>query len=234
MPEKKRKVNHAVHTQRSSVGGVSAVSQPLSATGVRKASARPAGKGPVTFGQYQKPAPSNLLSNLSKFSGGGPGNQEQVTSIQRSHSLLARPKPEPSLVSNTEVVAVAPAVSQPASTVVPTRDDRLAIVEQLEVGPIDHKPPPDDPHFERLEPNSCIRLSYVLSLQLNPIKWLDLICAGPVCCRTMICRNISEADITSHHLNSTPAYGCYPISRATMCLSKVTGSQLPLLLSAAL
>ena len=44
---------------------------------------------------------------------------------------------------------------------VPARDDRLAIVEDLVPGPADHKPPFDDPRFEKLEPNSGIRLSYV-------------------------------------------------------------------------
>jgi hypothetical protein len=44
----------------------------------------------------------------------------------------------------------------------PQRDDRLALIEDLEVGPIDHKPPFDDPHFEYLEPNSGIRLWYVM------------------------------------------------------------------------
>lgn len=39
-----------------------------------------------------------------------------------------------------------------------TRDDRLALIEDLEPGPYDHKAPFDDPHFERLEPNSGIRL----------------------------------------------------------------------------
>ncbi|KAJ7885854.1 hypothetical protein B0H14DRAFT_3105761 [Mycena olivaceomarginata] len=36
---------------------------------------------------------------------------------------------------------------------------RLAIIETLDVGPVDHKPPFDDPHFQQLEPNSGIRLS---------------------------------------------------------------------------
>ncbi|KAL6299390.1 hypothetical protein BKA93DRAFT_829955 [Sparassis latifolia] len=39
------------------------------------------------------------------------------------------------------------------------RDDRLALVEELVLGPAEHKPPFDDPHFEKLEPNSMIRLS---------------------------------------------------------------------------
>ncbi|KAG1740634.1 hypothetical protein EDB19DRAFT_1895312 [Suillus lakei] len=106
----------------------------------------------------RKPPPSNLLSKLSKLSG-GTAKQEQVNSVQRSHSLLARPEPEPCITSNPKMNAVPPSASQPASDIVPNRDDRLAIVEQLEVGPVDHKPPLDDPHFERLEPNSGIRLS---------------------------------------------------------------------------
>ena len=39
------------------------------------------------------------------------------------------------------------------------RDDRLAVVEDLTLGPTDHKPPVDDPNFAKLEPNSGIRLS---------------------------------------------------------------------------
>ncbi|KAG0694889.1 hypothetical protein DFH29DRAFT_297665 [Suillus ampliporus] len=116
------------------------------------------GKGSSALGRYQKPAFSNLLSNLAKLSG-GPAKQEQVKPVPRSHSLLARPEPEPSVAPNPEVDAVPPSASQPASDFVPSRDDRLAIVEQLDVGPVDHKPPLDDPHFERLEPNSGIRLS---------------------------------------------------------------------------
>ncbi|OCH85041.1 hypothetical protein OBBRIDRAFT_343267 [Obba rivulosa] len=42
---------------------------------------------------------------------------------------------------------------------VPERDDRLALVEELLPGPVEHKAPFDDPHFEKLEPNSGIRLS---------------------------------------------------------------------------
>ncbi|KAI0929551.1 hypothetical protein AcV7_005381 [Taiwanofungus camphoratus] len=38
------------------------------------------------------------------------------------------------------------------------RDDRLALVEDLPLGPAEHKAPFDDPYFEKLEPNSGIRL----------------------------------------------------------------------------
>ena len=43
----------------------------------------------------------------------------------------------------------------------PVRDDTLTVVEDLEPGPSDHKPPADDPSFEKLEPNSGIRLKLI-------------------------------------------------------------------------
>ena len=43
----------------------------------------------------------------------------------------------------------------------PVRDDTLTVVEELEPGPSDHKPPADDPSFEKLEPNSGIRLKLI-------------------------------------------------------------------------
>ena len=43
------------------------------------------------------------------------------------------------------------------------RRDDLTIIEDLEPGPYDHKAPFDDPHFQKLEPHSSIRLSYVWS-----------------------------------------------------------------------
>ncbi|KAG2144018.1 hypothetical protein BD769DRAFT_1421099 [Suillus cothurnatus] len=157
-PKKKRRVDPAGQTQRSLLGGTSATSRSLPTSGARSANPRPSGKGSIATVQYQKPAPSNLISKLSKLSG-GTAKQEQVNSAQRSHSLLTRPKPEPSIISNPKTIAVPPSASQSVSDIVPNRDDRLAIVEQLEVGPVDHKPPLDDPNFQRLEPNSGIRLS---------------------------------------------------------------------------
>jgi minichromosome maintenance protein 10 len=172
MAEKKRRVDHAGHTQHSLPGGTSTTSGSLSASGARSVNPRPSGKGPIAAVSYQKPAPSNLLSKLSRISG-STGKQEQLNSTQRSHSLLARCEPGPSIVSNSNMNAVPPSASRPTSAMVSNRDDRLAIIEQLEVGPVDHKPPLDDPHFERLEPNSGIRLTYVLSSQLKPIRSSD-------------------------------------------------------------
>ncbi|KAA1474170.1 hypothetical protein DENSPDRAFT_803680 [Dentipellis sp. KUC8613] len=89
-----------------------------------------------------KPAPSNVLANLSKFSS-GPRPSERVEEPERSTSFTAKP-----------VTMEAPPVVHAAA-----RDDRLALIEELEPGPYDHKAPFDDPLFERLEPHSGIYLS---------------------------------------------------------------------------
>jgi hypothetical protein len=49
---------------------------------------------------------------------------------------------------------------------VPARDDRLVLMEELEPGPYEHKPPFDDPLFERFEPHSGIRLAYVSGVSI--------------------------------------------------------------------
>jgi minichromosome maintenance protein 10 len=203
MSEKKRKVDHS--GQRSSHSGTStsSTSVPLLAPGTRIMTARPAGKGTVTTGQYYKPAPSNLISKLSKISR-GPPTHELAKPIQRSYSLLARPNPETSLASSSQIDAAPPIATQPAPDMVQNRDDRLAIIEQLEVGPIDHKPPHDDPHFGRLEPNSGIRLSYVLSLQLK------LLVDPNAACRS---RSLSHDDLQEYlrgryYLSPSKFYSC--------------------------
>ena len=61
----------------------------------------------------------------------------------------------------------------------PTRDESLAIVEELTPGPAEHKPPPDDPNFEKVEPNSGIRLRYVHSaLNFSSIQLLTCMGTG--------------------------------------------------------
>lgn len=53
-------------------------------------------------------------------------------------------------------------------SVVPKRDEDLSIIEDIVPGPYEHKPPLDDPNFERLEPHSGTRLSYVCLHVLCP------------------------------------------------------------------
>lgn len=67
-----------------------------------------------------------------------------------------------------------PKVIEPAQEerfITSKRDDRLALINDLEPGPYEHNPPFDDPKFDKLEPNSGIYLTSVyipiLSLQLS-------------------------------------------------------------------
>ena len=75
-------------------------------------------------------------------------------------SLGSRKEDGHDMIARTEGFSEkpAPATEKPAA---PVRDDTLAIVEELEPGPVEHKPLADDPQFQRLEPNSGIRLKYV-------------------------------------------------------------------------
>ncbi|KAJ7780353.1 hypothetical protein B0H14DRAFT_3586346 [Mycena olivaceomarginata] len=88
-----------------------------------------------------KPAASTLLSKLAHVNR-QPFDKVEPEPLIRSSAFTDTPR-DPSVSSST----------------VPQRDDRLAIVETLDVGPVDHKPPFDDPYFQQLEPNSGIRLS---------------------------------------------------------------------------
>ncbi|KAJ7725273.1 hypothetical protein B0H14DRAFT_3098149 [Mycena olivaceomarginata] len=94
------------------------------------------------------PSPSRILlySQIRAFSLSFKGKTRRPASRARApHS--------PSAFTDT------PRDPSVSSSTVPQRDDRLAIVETLDVGPVDHKPPFDDPYFQQLEPNSGIRLS---------------------------------------------------------------------------
>lgn len=88
-------------------------------------------------------APSALvakLASLSKTATAGPD-------IPRSSGFTETAKPPPPFVDD-DVQA-------------PLRDERLALIEDVPLGPVDYTPQSDDPDFERLEPNSGIRLSCV-------------------------------------------------------------------------
>ncbi|TFK48282.1 hypothetical protein OE88DRAFT_1810580 [Heliocybe sulcata] len=89
-------------------------------------------------------APSTVIQKLSGLMNKPEGSRLEK-SVARSSGFREAPAPRPSQED--------PPVNAPM------RDDRLALVEELELGPVEHKPPFDDPHFENLEPNSGIRLS---------------------------------------------------------------------------
>ena len=87
------------------------------------------------------PAPSTVLLKLAD--------------AHRKHNA----QPEESTVSRTTAFSDAPAVAPSGTTTAPERDDRLALIEDIPMGSAEHTAPFDDPHFEKLEPNSGIRLA---------------------------------------------------------------------------
>ena len=119
---------------------------------------------PATIPHHAKPAPSNVLNKLAALRP-GPTSRSEPTRVTRSSDLAEKPKPkvpEPCAQSHTlpERGSEAPIASTSLATA-PQRDENLAIVEVLQMGPVDHKLPPEDPLFDRLEPNSGIHLLYV-------------------------------------------------------------------------
>ncbi|KAF7307788.1 zf-primase domain-containing protein [Mycena kentingensis (nom. inval.)] len=88
-----------------------------------------------------KPTASTVISRLANLKPSGTGDESEKT--PRSDAFTDAPK-APDAVASTSAL---------------TRDDRLAIVETLQMGPSEHVAPFDDPRFEQLEPNSGIRLS---------------------------------------------------------------------------
>ncbi|KAI6126388.1 hypothetical protein EDD16DRAFT_1554654 [Pisolithus croceorrhizus] len=110
---------------------------------------------PPVIAQQLQPPPSSVLQKLSSFRK-QPGKQSLAPSYVRSSSLSEKPQPCPTVTVTRQPDHEA---AHESSHSVPERDDNLAIVEELRMGPIDHKAPPDDPLFEHFEPNSGIRLS---------------------------------------------------------------------------
>jgi hypothetical protein len=98
--------------------------------------------------QHVKPAPSLLLNKLN--------------SLHRASTTL-----EEERASTRSTSFAKPAVVPSPNAARPIRDDTLAIIETLEMGPIEHNPPTDDVEFEALEPYSGIRLKFVPVVVLN-------------------------------------------------------------------
>ncbi|KAH7927185.1 hypothetical protein BV22DRAFT_1007452 [Leucogyrophana mollusca] len=144
-PKKKRKVEHSGTRHDSHSLGIA-----FCGSGTKRQLAHSASAPPTAHAPPPKPAPSNVLSKLAESSTRA-GHHASVDLSTRSLTLADKAKPK------------APSAAEPSSSTstsynVPQRDDRLAIIEEMPIGPADHKPPLDDPLFERLEPNSGIRL----------------------------------------------------------------------------
>jgi hypothetical protein len=95
-------------------------------------------------------APSTVLAKLAKMNSSHIGESSSCT-IERSSGFSER-------------AARKHIAEEDASGRAPKRGDDLALIEDLEPDPYDHKAPFDDPHFQKLEPHSGIRLSYVVCL----------------------------------------------------------------------
>ncbi|KAI3619756.1 dna replication protein [Moniliophthora roreri] len=94
-----------------------------------------------------KPAASNLLERLTSLR--GQPKDEATSDCKRTSAFTDRPH-QPDL-------SQLPTASSSSSG--PRRDECLALIEDLEAGPLEHTPPFDDPNFDTIEPNSGIRLS---------------------------------------------------------------------------
>ncbi|KAF8554285.1 hypothetical protein OG21DRAFT_1113439 [Imleria badia] len=156
-PRKKRRIDHTASQGRKphAVGSSSTSDRPRAHD-----NARSVGK-PANVPQHAKPAPSNVLGKLATLRPGPTRRSEPILAVRSSDlAEKCKPKiPEPCVPSNAlqERGSEAPIASTSLATA-PQRDENLVIVEDLQMGPADHKPPPDDPLFERLEPNSGIHL----------------------------------------------------------------------------
>jgi hypothetical protein len=85
-----------------------------------------------------KPAPSKMLDQLATMS--SVIEITPIAAVNRTKGFNETPHLQ---------------VDKPSGSI---RDERLALIEDLEPGPYDHKPPSDDPAFDKLEPHSGINL----------------------------------------------------------------------------
>jgi minichromosome maintenance protein 10 len=109
-----------------------------------------------------RPAPSNVLAKLASLNR-RPIGDIPAEAITRSSGFAESPPTDAG-------IDLGPSGGSNA----PQRDDRLALVEDLQVGPVDHKPSFDDPNFEQLEPNSGIRLLCVSVSLANHVTHYSL------------------------------------------------------------
>ena len=146
--EKKRKLSHS---ERPAARPSNVAPRGKSGASSATSSSTPHPPLHATETQSRKPAPSTVLEKLAKVH-----TQKDA-------------QPAKNVVARSTAFTQPAVVDTPRETAqdVPARDDRLAIIEDLEPGPADHKPPFDDPRFEKLEPNSGIRLSYVSSFRCS-------------------------------------------------------------------
>ena len=161
--------------------------------------------------KHQDPAPPSQKSSFVSQLKGLNSKDVERESLTRTEGFEERP--------------AAPMHSESAK--VPLRDDRLAIIEDLVPGPMEHSPTPDDPNFSKAEPNSGIRLKYVpCSLDIDSIAyygWLRFDVENGYCL-TPLFKIIFPADTIYRHLCYTLLYASKPGSKHMKCRSRVIGS----------
>ncbi|KAK7446991.1 hypothetical protein VKT23_014204 [Stygiomarasmius scandens] len=138
-PRKKRKVEEKPTTSSASSSSSRGALQPLKSRSVNKSSKSSSNYIP------SKPAPSKLLGRIADIGSRDADDEVPDERPQRTSAFTDRPH--------------APNLSSLQAGSGSKRDEHLAIIEDIPLGPVDHKPPFDDPNFEKLEPNSGIRLS---------------------------------------------------------------------------
>lgn len=110
------------------------------------------------------PSPSKLLANLTSLK----------PTQERDEALRNVDKQDSANSINRTVDFKAAVVTKPPApdegTTHPNaakRDDRLALIEDLEPGPYEFNTPSHDPEFSKLEPHSGIRLRFVWMISLS-------------------------------------------------------------------
>ena len=140
----KKKVAHDKYSRfASSSGRTSGLPTPKAAMTSSHSNQTPPNKSIIPIAS--KPAPSAVLSKLASLSSSSKSAAREV--VHRSAGFA-------------EKAAVQPAQDAP-DPAEPKRNSDLTVLEDLEPGPYEHTAPFDDPHFQRLEPHSGIRLSCV-------------------------------------------------------------------------
>ncbi|KAF9484171.1 hypothetical protein BDN70DRAFT_910831 [Pholiota conissans] len=135
-PKKKRKLDHQP-TGKPPARPVFQTATQLMLAG----SSKPAPKPETEI--IKKIAPSNMLNKLASF--------QRAADLDDAAELPSR---------STGFKEKPQEIRQPVEEkLAQKRDERLALIENLEPGPYEHTPPQDDPTFARLEPHSGINLS---------------------------------------------------------------------------
>lgn len=178
---------------------------------------------------HRMPQPSlPASSNVTRQSQNTPVHEQPPSNlVSQLRTLSSSKRPDRDAVVRSEGFAEKPAPLSTASLAnIPARDGRLAIVEELNLGPVEHKQIADDPKFERIEPNSGIRLRCVLSMSFTS--------GQPNCdhvvlaiCHMTPSRTIYLADITCRRPCFTLLFASSRTNKHMKSPSRVTGSLSP-------